>query len=550
MLAFSCDSFKKVQENNNPEYRYEMAIKYYDKEDYEHASELFKELMTVYRGTAKMEEIYYRWAYCDYHLEDYLFAAHQFRRFVQAFPRSKYAEELQYLIGMCYVKYSSAYYLDQEQTVKAIEELQLYLDKYPKGTYSAQANENIDKMQQKLETKAFEAVKLYYKIGEFKACMVTGESFCSEFPDSKLVEKVRFMIVESSFNYAEQSIEEKQLERYKEVATYADKFLKKYPDSKKVEEVLNLKEKSVEKQSNIKYSLPLYYYEKGDYVKALKGFEDLLKLAEFNHKHDELIYYLLKSQYLHAQTVEPDKKSVELEKYKNMFQKEQGNTSFSSSVYYKELENMNEQADKSIKVLPSLIAKEYYDLLNFEKAAKYYFAYAEQTSNNSEKQKYAASGIESKLKEAEKAGVFLKLQKYNEAIEAYQKWQSTLEGSFYEAKAKSAYHKALAAKTQYPLALYQAQFEKKQYNWIRLEAKKNLAEGKMGDFQDEIVYLWALSEYSQAKKSEKYERKAQYSKALETIIELKKLSFKSPQSLKKIEELELKINAKLEKLNK
>jgi outer membrane protein assembly factor BamD len=62
-----------------------MAVKYYEKKDYEHASELFKELMQVYRGTQKAEPVYYYWAYCDYHLEDYLFAGHQFRRFVQAF---------------------------------------------------------------------------------------------------------------------------------------------------------------------------------------------------------------------------------------------------------------------------------------------------------------------------------------------------------------------------------------------------------------------------------------------------------------------------------
>ena len=550
LFAFSCDSFKKVQENNNAEYRYEMALKYYDKKDYDHASELLKELMTVYRGTAKMEEIYYRWSYCDYHLEDYLFAAHQFRRFVQAFPRSKYTEELQYMIGVCYVKYSSAYYLDQEFTSKAIDELQLYLDKYPKGTYSAQANEYVDKMQQKLETKGFEAVKLYYKIGEYKACMVTGESFCEEFPDSKLVEKVRLMMVESSFNYAEQSVEEKQLERYKDVVTYADKFLRKYPESKKVEDVLKLKEKSVEKQSYIRYRLPLYYYEKADYAKAIKGFEDLLKSTDFASKHDELMYYLLKSQYLYAQTVEPDRKAVELEKYKTLFKKEELSSTFSATTYYKELKRMFDQADKTIAQLPSLIGKEYYDLLNFEKAAKYYFAYAEQSANVSEKQKYAAEGIESKLREAEKAGDFFKLQKYNETIEAYQKWESVLSGSFYENKAKVVYNKALANKEMYPLALYKAQFDKKQYNWIQLEAKKNLADGKLGVFQDEIVYLWALSAYKQAEKSEKYERKAQLSKALELVVDLKKLSFKSTETLKKLEDLEVNINGKIEKLNK
>ena len=85
---------------------------------------------------------------------------------------------------------------------------------------------------------------------------------------------------------------------------------------------------------------------------------------------------------------------------------------------------------------------------------------------------------------------------------------------------------------------------------LLLEAKKQLDEGKVGEFQDEIVYLWALSEYKSAKKSEKYERKAQYYKALEAVKELKKISFKKSETLTKLENLEAKMNAKNEKLKK
>ncbi|MFZ9848120.1 MAG: outer membrane protein assembly factor BamD [Flavobacteriales bacterium] len=550
MLAFSCDSFKKVQESTNYEYKYEMAKKYYDKGDYEHASELYKELMQIYRGTQKSELIFYYWVYCDYHLEDYLFAAHQFRRFVQAFPRSQYAEEIQYMIGVCYMKFSPAYYLDQEYTHKAIDEFQLFLDKYPKGTYSAQANESVDKLQVKLEQKGFETVNLYHKIGEYKSCIVTGEAFCNDFPDSKMVEKVRLMMVESAFNYASQSIEEKQLERFKEVIVHADKFISKYPDAKKLEDAVKFKSKSIDKLSGIKYNLPKYYFEKADYKKAMNGFEELLKANEFKLKRNELTYFHLKSQYLYAQSVEADKKSNELVVYRSLFEKAKENVDFAASSYYSELERDYHSAEKAIAALPSQIADEYYDMLNFEKAAKYYFAYAAQSVDKGEQQKYVLRGLESKLKEAEKANDFAKLQKYEETLQAYSKWEGVLVGSASVSKGKAFYEQALAAKNSYPLALFQAQYKKEKYSWVKLEAKKQLDEGKVGEFQDEIVYLSALSEYKSAKKSEKYERKAQYDKALEVVKELKKRSFKKPQTLQKLEELEAKMNAKIEKLKK
>ena len=550
LFSVSCDSFKKVQESTDNEYKYQMAVKYYEKKDYEHASELFKELMQVYRGTQKAEPVYYYWAYCDYHLEDYLFAGHQFRRFVQAFPRSQYAEELQYMIGVCYMKFSPSSYLDQEYTHKAIDEFQLFLDKYPKGTYSAQANENVDKLQIKLESKAFETVKLYYKIGEYKSCMVTGENFCSDFPDSKLVEKVRLMMVESSYNYADQSVEEKQLERFKEAIVFADKYIKKYPDSKNIEDALKYKSKSLDKLSSIKLHLPMYFYEKGDYVKAMSGFDELLKTPEFKAKENDLLYHRLKSEYLYAQTVEPDRRAEEYSKFKALFEKAKENQTFVSSLYFNELERDYTFADKAIQSLPAQIGKEYYDLLNFEKASKYYFIYAEKVEDMSAKQHYVVHGLEAKLKEAEKASEFMKLKKYQEIIDAYTKWDSVLSGSASESKARSIKERAQKAKSRYPLALFEAQFENKQYSWVSQEAKKHLAEEKMGEFQDEIVYLWALSEYKLASKSEKYERKAQYSKALETVKELKKISFRNPETLKKLEVLEAQMNAKFEKLKK
>jgi hypothetical protein len=275
-----------------------------------------------------------------------------------------------------------------------------------------------------------------------------------------------------------------------------------------------------------------------------------LKSSEFKAKENELQYYRLKAQYLYAQTVEADRKSEEYAKYRVLFEKVKANESFASSLYFNELERDYVSAEKAIQDLPSQIGKEYFDLLNFEKAAKYYFAYAEMAADKSVQQKYACHGLEAKLKEAEKANDFLKLQKYQEVLDAYTKWEGVLKGSFLEAKASAYQAKAQTAKNQYPLALFQAQFEKKKYSWVKQEAKKYLDEEKMGEFQDEIVYLWALSEYKQAKKSEKYERKAQYGKALEAVKELKKISFKKPETLVKLEELEAEMNAKIEKLKK
>ena len=81
--------FNKLVKSADMEAKYAAAIKYFDKEDYSKALILFEELMSVYRGTSKAEEVHYYYAYCNYNLEDYLVAGYQFRNYVKNFPNTK-----------------------------------------------------------------------------------------------------------------------------------------------------------------------------------------------------------------------------------------------------------------------------------------------------------------------------------------------------------------------------------------------------------------------------------------------------------------------------
>ncbi len=550
VFLFACDSFKKVKESTDYEYKYEMAKKYYDRKDYEHASDLFKELMQVFRGTQRSEQIFYYWVYCDFHMEDYLFAAHQFQRFILAFPRSQYAEELQYMIGVCYMKYSPDYYLDQEYTIKSIDEFQLFLDKYPNSSYVEKVNENIDLLQGKLERKGFESVSLYYKIGEYKACIVTGEGFASDYPDSKYVEQVKFMMVESAYKYAIESVEEKQMDRLNEVGVLADKYLVKFGDSKKAEDIIDLKAKSKQKLKESKYQLPFYYFNRGDYTKAKSVFSELLLNNEFSDKKAELIYYQIKSSYLYAQTVEPDKKIGEYQNFKNLFDSYRDNESLINSNYYKELQNNYKSAEENCKQIPSLMGKEYADMANYEKASKYYFEYANKLSNINEKHKNLVNGIDAAYKDAERSDVFNQYSKFQHVSHLCDQYFLELSADKYGAVSAAIRVRAEEEQSKFPLKIFEYQASKKQYSWIKENAPKYLDERKMGEFQDEIVYLWAISEYQLAKKSEKYERKKQYQQALERLMEMEKLSFKKVEYLNKISKLEAEINAKIEKLTK
>ncbi len=549
-LCGSCDNYKKVQQSTNYDYKYEMAQKYYENKDYEKASELFKELLQAFRGTSKTETIYYYWVYCDYYLEDYLTAAYQFRHFAQSFPRSEHAEEMQYMIGVCYTKFSPDYSLDQEYTLKAIDEFQLFLEKYPKGKYSELANNSVDELQYKLEKKSFETAKLYFNIGEYRSSVVAGDNFCKEFPDSKHTEEMRYMMAMATYDYAEKSIEEKQIERFRQVAVYVDKFAKTHPKSSKLPELQKLKQKSEEKINHLRYKLPIYYFNKADYAQANMGFDQLLTSGEFPDKSAEMIHYKLKGQYLHAQSVEPDKRALELTKFRTLFEEYKSNEVFAKSEYFREIALKYQTADNSIKKLPAIMGDEYYNSLNFEKAAKYYYEYAAVLTDEALAQKFIVKGLDAEIKAAEKSSIFSRCENYRTLVDGFKDKAPRLKGSLYEKKASDLLALAQQRIDAYPLTLFQQQFDKKQYDWVRSQAQIYLLENKMGKYQDEIVYLWAVSEFKLAKKSERYERLKLCQQALEQIQKIEKMNFKNPLILQSVGKVEQQVKSKIENLTK
>ena len=130
-LLVSCSDYQRVMKGKDYDAKFDMALKYYNKKNYYKAFPLFEELMAIYRGTAKAERTYYYYAYCNYYSGDYESAAFDFDNFTRTFPNSEYAEECSFMHANCFYEDSPGYSLDQTNTFKAIEQLQLFADRYP-----------------------------------------------------------------------------------------------------------------------------------------------------------------------------------------------------------------------------------------------------------------------------------------------------------------------------------------------------------------------------------------------------------------------------------
>lgn len=230
-VFFSCSPFQKLLKSTDYALIYDEAVKYYEKKDYFRAQSLFEKLENIYKASDKADKILYYLGYCYYYQRDYMMASYYFRNVGNRYPLSPLREESDFMAAYCSYLDAPDYSLDQTSTYLAIDQMQAFINRYPKSSRIKQCNEIIDKLRHNLEKKAFEGAKLYYKIGDYKAAVIALKNSLSEFPDSRYREETLYLILKSSFLFAQNSVPEKKKERMMETLKEYDIFVSEFPNS-------------------------------------------------------------------------------------------------------------------------------------------------------------------------------------------------------------------------------------------------------------------------------------------------------------------------------
>jgi outer membrane protein assembly factor BamD len=223
--------YEKLKASNDNQKKYQEGLRLYNKKEYSKALGLFEPLLTRYRGNEVAVDLFYYNAMANYYLKDYTSAAYHFKEFATSYPSDSRAEECRFLTAYCYYLDAPVFSLDQENTMRCIESLQLFINLYPKSNRVAEASKLIQNLRDRLEEKAYANAKLYLTIGENQAAVIAFNNMLRDYPDTKYAEELEFLIVKAQYEYAHQSRELRQEERYTQTIADADQFIEKYPKS-------------------------------------------------------------------------------------------------------------------------------------------------------------------------------------------------------------------------------------------------------------------------------------------------------------------------------
>jgi len=160
------------------------AKRMFDKEDYLDARDAFKVIILSSRAGSVIDSARFYYADCYYHTKEYILATSEFQRIRQLFSESPLADDAQFKIAMCYYKLSPNYALDQEYTLQAIKEFQLFLELYASSDYRQEADARYMDLRMKLAKREFKTGELYRKMGEFEAAIISFQKVMDNYYDT------------------------------------------------------------------------------------------------------------------------------------------------------------------------------------------------------------------------------------------------------------------------------------------------------------------------------------------------------------------------------
>ena len=252
ILLSSCKSeFEKIRSSGDSDLLYKKAYEYYEAEEYQKAQTLFEIIIISYRRKKEADDIYFKYAYTYYHLERFILAAYYFKNFATTFSTSSYREEADFMTAYSNYQLSPTFRLYQTYSEKAIDGFQLFVNTFPESERVAQCNQLIDELRQKMEKTAFEEGKLYFDLRQYQAAMHSFENLLKDFPETNNAEEVRYMIIKASYLLAQNSVVDKQEERFKETVEKSTEFLARSKNEEFQKEINTIYKNSSKKLNQI-----------------------------------------------------------------------------------------------------------------------------------------------------------------------------------------------------------------------------------------------------------------------------------------------------------
>jgi outer membrane protein assembly factor BamD len=224
LLVSSCKTeYETLLQSNDADAKYKAAMEYFNNRKYLKAAQLFESMAILTDGTERDDTVRYYWALSNYRYKDYYTAESNLDKFITKYPQSPFTPDARFLRLDCLYRATYRWELDQTPTKNCLAYITEYVREYPgDGPHLEACLEMIKDLSDRLDRKAFENARLYYKMEDYLAARVALRNVLKENAENNYREDVLYYTAMSSYHYARMSVAARQKERY---LTFVDDYL-------------------------------------------------------------------------------------------------------------------------------------------------------------------------------------------------------------------------------------------------------------------------------------------------------------------------------------
>jgi outer membrane protein assembly factor BamD len=215
---------------------YDRATTAYEEERYERAIEYFRATLDFGRTGELADDAQLLLARAYAADRQYLLAGNEYTRFIEFYRADPRVEQAAYERIEAYAALSPRYELDQTDTRQALTYVALFEQQFPQSEFVDEVAAVADRLREKLARKQYEAGRLYERREMYEAAAYTFRQVLADFPTSEYADDALFGALRSLTLYAENSIQTRQSDRFRDALAVYDQMTTLFPQSALLED--------------------------------------------------------------------------------------------------------------------------------------------------------------------------------------------------------------------------------------------------------------------------------------------------------------------------
>lgn len=225
----SCRGTDLIRPGDSIEVAFEKAMNQFEQENWTDAANAFETVVSIGRGTDVGQDAQFYLAESYFNGRRYLIAASEYERYASFYPRSERREVVDFKAAESYYQLSPRYRLDQTYTRTALDRYRLFNSRYPNSERVEVTGERISELRSKLARKEFHAAEFYMRTNRYQSAVIYFDLVIDSYPETRWAELSLVKKIEAYILYADNSVRDRQEERYQLALDTYNTYLQLFP---------------------------------------------------------------------------------------------------------------------------------------------------------------------------------------------------------------------------------------------------------------------------------------------------------------------------------